>query len=88
MLWTQSIDPNTGNPSVVKLICLSGSLSYTIPLSFYPPLLTAGSPVIVNITEVVSYDGYALLRSKIMNGGECSLERAAQPWLLQATQTM
>ncbi len=58
MLWSQSIHPSTGDPSTWKLLCTPGSLTYTIPMSFYPSLLTSGVPVIVNISEVVSYDGY------------------------------
>lgn len=58
MLWSQGIDPTTGDPTTWKLLCIPGSLTYTIPASFYPTLLTSGSPVTVNVSEVVSYDGY------------------------------
>jgi hypothetical protein len=53
--WTQTIDPATGNPSVVKLI--SGSTnSYTISSGF-PAAMTSGA-VVLQVTNVVSYDGY------------------------------
>jgi hypothetical protein len=54
--WTQTIDPATGNPSIVKLI--SGSTNtYTISSGF-PAAMTSG-PVNLTISQVVSYDGYA-----------------------------
>lgn len=58
MLWSQGINPSTGDPTTWKLLCIPGSLTYTIPASFYPSLLTSGDPVTVNVLEVVSYDGY------------------------------
>lgn len=58
MLWQQSINSSNGEPSVVKLVC-SGTTTYTIPSNLYPALLTGGTSVTVNISDVVSYDGYS-----------------------------
>lgn len=57
-LWSQSITQSNGNPSVVRLFD-GGTTSYLIPVNTYPALLTAGYAVTVNISDVVSYDGYA-----------------------------
>ncbi|MBL0146813.1 MAG: hypothetical protein IPP48_14895 [Chitinophagaceae bacterium] len=56
--WSQAIDLNTGAPSVVRLWD-GATTSYIIPSSFYPTVLTAGTPVSVDISDVVSWDGYA-----------------------------
>lgn len=53
--FTQSIDKVTGNASVVRLI--SGTTnSYTLPSSGYPADFSGA--VVVNVSDVVSYDGY------------------------------
>jgi hypothetical protein len=57
MHWTQSVNPVNGDASVIKVLCET-ALTYTIPSSNYPALLTSGVPVTVNISEVVAYDGY------------------------------
>jgi hypothetical protein len=57
LIWSQSIDVDNGNPSTIRLYD-NGPVSYTIPVALYPAILTSGSSVVVNINEVVSYDGY------------------------------
>jgi protocatechuate 3,4-dioxygenase beta subunit len=55
-VWSQSINATNGSPSVVRLV--GGSVnSYTIPVASYPAAFAG--PVSINITDVVSYDGYA-----------------------------
>lgn len=63
MLWSQTVNPMVGtlgtSSSTVVLICNpGGQYTYTIPPGLYPSLLTSGVPVLVNVLEVVSYDGY------------------------------
>ncbi len=57
-LWSQNINPTNGSPSTIRLH-EGGILSFLIPTASYPALLTGGTSVFVNITDVVSYDGYA-----------------------------
>jgi trimeric autotransporter adhesin len=54
-LWSQSINSSDGSPSNVRLIC-SSKLTHTIP-GPYPAAFNG--PVNVNVSDVVSYDGYA-----------------------------
>jgi hypothetical protein len=54
-LWSQSINSSDGSPSNVRLIC-SSKLTHTIP-GPYPSAFNG--PVNVNVSDVVSYDGYA-----------------------------
>jgi protocatechuate 3,4-dioxygenase beta subunit len=56
--WSQTIARADGATGTVRLFD-GGTTSYIIPSSFYPAALTAGTAVTVNITDVVSYDGYA-----------------------------
>ncbi|MFZ1705526.1 MAG: SdrD B-like domain-containing protein [Saprospiraceae bacterium] len=53
--WSQSINSSDGSPSTVRLIC-SSKLTYTIPGS-YPSAFNG--PVNVNVSDVVSWDGYS-----------------------------
>ncbi|MBE2207692.1 MAG: hypothetical protein IAE84_08915, partial [Saprospiraceae bacterium] len=55
LLWSQSIDSNTGNPSTVRMYCGS-TTSYTIP-GPYPAAFN--SAVTVNVTDAVGWDGYS-----------------------------
>jgi hypothetical protein len=55
LLWSQSINSSDGSPSNVRLIC-SSKLTHTIP-GPYPSAFNG--PVNVNVSDVVSYDGYA-----------------------------
>lgn len=58
LFWSQTINSANGTPSTVRLV--SGSTTtFTIPNASLPALLTSGQAVVVNITDVVSYDGYA-----------------------------
>ncbi|MBK8621888.1 MAG: PKD domain-containing protein [Saprospiraceae bacterium] len=54
-LWSQSINASDGSPSNVRLIC-SSKLTHIIP-GPYPSAFSG--PVNVNVSDVVSYDGYA-----------------------------
>jgi hypothetical protein len=54
-LWSQSINSSNGTPSIVRLVGGSTN-SYTIPVASYPAAFAG--PVTINITDVVSYDGY------------------------------
>lgn len=73
MLWSQTVNPMVGTldaSSTVILLCnpgYSGPLQYTIPPGLYPSLLTSGVPVLVNVLEVVSYDGYVGRTSSIQD---------------------
>jgi len=54
-LWSQSVTSADGNVSKVRLIC-SSKLTYTIP-GPYP--VSFGAATNIQISDVVSYDGYA-----------------------------
>ena len=54
--WSQSIDPATGTPSVVRLIN-SSKLTHTITSGI--PTAAKSGPMNITITDAVSWDGYA-----------------------------
>jgi len=54
--WSQSVNQATGAANVFRLIS-AGSLTYTIPTSTYPSAFSG--PVMIDINDVVSYDGYS-----------------------------
>jgi SdrD B-like domain/Secretion system C-terminal sorting domain len=55
-LWNQTINQTNGTPSVVRLVGGTTN-SYTIPVASYPAAFSGA--VTINITDVVSYDGYS-----------------------------
>ncbi|MBL7776564.1 MAG: hypothetical protein JNK89_11215, partial [Saprospiraceae bacterium] len=54
-LWSQTINSNTGNGQTLSTLYCGGTTTYTIP-GPYPTAFNG--PVTVNITDVVSFDGY------------------------------
>ena len=54
--WSQPINSANGSPSAIRLIS-SSALTYSIPTSGFPAAFA--SSVTVNVTDVVSYDGYS-----------------------------
>ena len=54
--WSQSVNQSTGAANVFRLIS-SGTLTYSIPTSNYPSAFSG--PVMIDINDVVSYDGYS-----------------------------
>lgn len=54
--WSQTVNQSTGSANVFRLIS-SSTLTYTVPTSTYPSAF--GGPVMIDINDVVSYDGYS-----------------------------